>query len=666
MQPMLAATLALNNIAEALARGSTRIGPDGLARAGAAFVRLGHAPTPMLGETPLKAVLRGDSADAGASALLEMLLGLAAGDGGGNGDLVQLPQEHAECIARVLLDVLPRLSPQMVAAVLAAFPRLGLAAATARLLAKFLAEYVRRPVPQPGPALVLAVLRGLAASSGSKGGPGDAALRGVPAALLSRLWEDLKPDLPALPARDFAAAAGLLAQLGCLSPATPWKAAIAEALTAELRARLAPAAPQPAMIAALPTFAVTLHEADQQLGTRELAAQLGRTLEAMLSHAPPAALWLCVLELAGLEPQLQIALFGPSTGATGSGVAGSGPEAAAGLSALGARILETVAPHMAAIAAAAAAASPSQPKIDGASGSAAEAATVTGAAPPTLEVLAAVAEAWARQPTARVRANGAGLLAWLDAPPVLAAAFAPLMPVVEVDGDAAVEGDAGQGPHLVRVPVALDASAWHTLARLASAVVDIVSAAEEEAQQQRHRQGAGTGADGGDAAAYKGDQTVAELAPPAALLAECLALLDGQGPPPGTCGAAACSAADAVALLWSTSVLGALGLSHWDVLAVALDTAQGAPFSEAQLARVFEAHALVLLRIHGVAALQTPPGELMRCRAAYWEAYLAPVAGLRATLAGALGRAGLLPPGGGVTVQEQGHLLVLDCVAPGG
>jgi hypothetical protein len=629
---------ALQELGQALARGAARLGPAGLLRAAAGFAALGAAPAPLLAEAPLKALLRGDGADAGAAALLEVLLGLAAGgDGGG---AAQLPPAAAEAACRALLDALPRLSPPALAAVLAAFPRLGLAGAGGRLLAKLSGEYARRPVVGPDPSLVLAVLRGL---EGAAAGPGgDAAARGVTGALLNRLWDDLRPALPGLSAADVVAAAGLLARLGCLSPATPWKAAAADALGAELRARLAPPALRADMFAALPALAAALRRAEPQPGARELAAEAARCVDGALAEAAPAALWRCALALTRLEPAVRDAAFAPPAAAAEGNSGGAG-----GLDALGARIICALGPRMAEVAAAVGSERGPDAPGSGGGNSSSSGGGGGGHEPAlSLEAIVTLVEAWARLRDAAARAGGGGLLAWLDAPPVARAACVPLAAAAHASLDA---------PQAVVPGAVLDTAGWHALARLLRAAVDVLSAsAEEEDGRARRRRR--------DAADASSDPPAAEqeAVPPAALLAEALALVEALGP----AGAAACAPADAASLLWSASVLGGLGLSHWDVLAVALDR-PGVAFDEAQLAAVFEAHALVLLRLHGATPLPTPPGELSRCRGAYW-ARLAPSAGARAALAGALARGGLLPPGAGATAQEQGHLLVVDCVDPGG
>lgn len=638
------------------------MGPDGLARAAALFSALSHTPLALLSESSLKAVMRGESADAGVSALLELLLSLTAalatdGSETDGSSSTALPAQQADSVARSLLDALSRMSSHTLAAALAAFPHLGLSNSGARLLSKLSTEYAKRPVQQPDPALVLAVLRGLAgaadASDAASGGASGSVLRSITTALLTRLWDDLRPALTGLSSSDLVAATGLLARLGCLSPATRWKAEAAEAVAAELRSRLAPDGLQPSMVAAVPGLLHTLQQAEQHPGSRELAAEVQRAVDEALQHAPAGALWRSVVELVRQQD-----------GARASFEDGG----------LGAQLLDAVAPRLADIVAAAAerrASRSSDGDSDGdgtPAGAQAQEDAEADACAPDLDTLPAVVEVWAKQ-QGRTRSYGAALLAWLDLPCVIEAALGQL--VTAVGGDGAGDGTTTQKLQ----PAPLDSRSWHALARLLRAVVQVVeisAAVVQERRRRREQQGKDKTAGQQQQEGHyhvpadeheEGDDLDVEVAPPMGFVGDCLSVVQAQGRPPGNGGAAKCAASDAVSLLWSLSVLGALDLGLWDVLAIALDK-PGLEFDEQQLAAVFEAHALVLLRLHGVQPLPTPAGELQRCRSAYWAHFLAPQAASRAALAGSLARAGLLQTAA-ATVQGQGHLLLLDCLDAG-
>ncbi len=675
----------LDALGGALARGVTRLGPDGFGRAATTLARLGGVPSSLLGEVPLKALMRGDGADRGAVAILEVLLGLASssdGVGGKGCRAQQLPAQQADAVVRALLDALSRISPAMLAAVLAALPRLGLGAAGARLLAKLSGEYARRPVPAPDAALLLAVLRGVSdmvdaadePSGGSGGGGGSsskaggggsaAALRNSAAALLNRLWDDARPLLPAMADADLWAAAALLAQLGCLAPATPWKARAADAVAAEVRARLHPASLRADRVAALPSL-VTALAAGQQPGSKELVAAVQAAFDRALRDAPAGRLWACFLGLAQLEPAQRAAVFSGDSGGGG---------------AVALRVLEGAAPGLAHVVAAAAVAA--EQRAGGADDAAESDMQAAEAAVGALDLdtLAFVVSTWAQQPGAP-RSNSAALLAWLDLPGVVGAALGAWLPLVDNPDAAAVA--AGAPPQLQQ-PMPLDAAAWRALAALLRGVVDATAhatqaARDSHAERLKQKRDTKNAAVGGDQTANDADGDSdnddedgrclddLEVAPPSSLIAGCLALFEAQGRPTAgaaAAGVAACAAPDAVSLLWSLSALGVLGLGHWDILAVALDQ-PGLEFTGRQLAEVFEAHALVLLRLHGVAPLPTPAGELQRCCAAYWTHQLVPAAAGRSAMARSLGAAGLLAAGVGITVQEQGHLLLLDCIDPG-
>lgn len=644
---------AFDALAEALARGAARLGAGGLTRAAAAFAQLAHVPAALLGEAALKAVMRGDGADAGASAVLELLLALApvatgTGAGGGAGAGAAMPQELANNVSRALLDALGRLSPPTLAAALAAFHQLALGAAGARLLSKLSADLAKRPVAEPGRGLVLAVMRGLAGAvdgmDAAAGGGGS--LRHVSGALLTRLWSDLQPELPELTGDELAAAIDLMARLGCLSPSTPWKARAAEALSAEARARLAPRGERlQAALAALPSLQAALAVAEAHPGGRELAAEVQHALDEALAGAPLQVLWACALGMAQAEG-----------GADGRAFAPGG---------CGSKLLEAVAPRLAGALAPAPGGGSGRRVSGGAEAEGAqqqEQIAELGLAALDLAGLAAIVEAWLRQP-ASVRDHSAALVTWLDSPAVVAAALGPLHTPA---GAGAPEQADQQAPPLQPGPRPLSAASWRLLERLLRGAVSVVEASVEAKQHAA----AGTAAEapdgeGGAAAAVAAAAAaLVEAQLPASLVASCLSLIEAQGAPPGNGGAAECGAADAVSLLWSLSVLRVLGLQHWDVLAIALDK-PGISFDQVQLAAVFEAHALVLLRLHGVAPLPTPAGKLQECRDAYWARRLAASAPARAALSGALERAGALPRGAGVTAQEHGHLLLVDCIDHG-
>lgn len=118
-------------------------------------------------------------------------------------------------------------------------------------------------------------------------------------------------------------------------------------------------------------------------------------------------------------------------------------------------------------------------------------------------------------------------------------------------------------------------------------------------------------------------------------------------------------------LLWGLGVSGALQLELWDALSSALDRPQD-PLTATQVRQVFEAYCLAALRHVGPVPWALSLPQLQAVGATFWQHVVVPAGPGREALRQALGAAGLLPPGCGLTTPMQGHLLLFDVVVPGG